>query len=462
MLLAENTGIPGVSGGTYGVSCILPTLQDVIDYEEKRQIPQQGYPRFIPHPHVAKIQQKHKLDGFDAFAVQTMEAATHIVDHFFETILQENCRIEEHEVCGNTYAILHVDSRLASRASDNITNSGIVLNARKASRILSERPAPLASNKLKIILSKLEKGSVAEKTWCFNSGMAAIYCAVLSLLKPGKRAVVIGSCYTDSHKIFSKLSEHRSFGQTVFLDRFQNGTLPEDTGLVFLEMPSNPLLRVEDLEAITTRAHACGAIVLVDSTIGSPWHCSPFESSADWVVHSSSKSLSGKNNHLGGVLFANPNTQIPTQRIQTAPFEMDPEETVILEQNLVDFSARIAKMSKNAKIVAEFLGTHHQVQKIYLPQNLKNGNGHVISFVLKDESEQRARVFYDHCAIETKGPSMGYERTMLMPYTLITRYFDSENTLTSLGLSRYLMRLSVGTENAKEIVKHLENGLNKL
>lgn len=216
------------------------------------------------------------------------------------------------------------------------------------------------------------------------------------------------------------------------------------------------------LKAIAIRAHTAGAFVLVDSTIGNPWHYSPFESGADWVVHSSSKSLSGKNNHLGGVLFANPNDQISTQEIQANSFEMDPEETLILEQNLIDFSARITKMAENAKIVAEFLEAHHQVEKIYLPQNLKNGNGHVISFILKDESEQRARVFYDHCSIETKGPSMGFEKSMLMPYALITRYFDSESTLASLGLSRYLMRLSVGTENANDIVDHLANGLNKL
>ncbi|MCW0482297.1 PLP-dependent transferase [Gaoshiqia sediminis] len=461
----ENTEliiVPKVSGGVYGVSCILHTLQDVIDYEEKRRVPEQGYPRFIPHPFVAKIQQQHKRPGFDAFAVQNQHAANHVVNHFVSPALASTCQIEAFKRKGNSYAILHVPVRYAQQLSEDITNSGIVLNARKAHRILSQVPVPEPSGLLETSLSQLEKGSNPAKTWCFNSGMAAIYCTVLSLLKPGKRAVVIGSCYTDSHKIFRKLSERHAYEQTLFLEHFRNDAFPVDTGLVFLEIPTNPLLQVEDLRQIVTRAHAVGAEVLVDSTIASPWHYSPFEFGADWIVHSSTKSLSGKNNHLGGVLFANPGSPNAEQKIQAEAFAMNPEESSVLEHNLNDFPERIARMAENAAVVTQFLQNHPQIARVFSPQGLKNGNGHVVSFRLKNESEQRATAFYDHCTITIKGPSMGFEKSMLMPYALITRYFDSDSTLESLGLSRYLMRLSVGAENVKNTLAHLVDGLNKL
>jgi cystathionine beta-lyase/cystathionine gamma-synthase len=460
MTQKEMTYNPVASGGTYGVCSIFPTLQDIIDYEEKRRVPLQGYPRFIPHPYVVAIQQKHKKTGFEAFAVQTREAAQHVYSNYFSIDIKKDCHIESYDVKNNQYAVIHVNTQFAKQAKEEICNAGIVLNTRKANRILKSRPPPAFQYKLKKQLSSLEKGSTQTQTWCFNSGMAAIYCAVHSLLERNKGAVVIGSCYTDTYRIFNKLSEHNFFKTTLFSDSYQKEAFPQDTGLVFLEIPSNPLLKVEDLREIVKQAHTAGAIVMVDSTIATPWHFSPFEHETDVIVHSTSKSLSGKNNHMGGVLFINPGCAHLTEKIIYEPFLMDTEESEILIENLKDFQGRIIKMEENAVRIVEYLIRHNEVKKVYYPEGLIHGNGHVISFVLKDETLQHARVFYDNCTLEVKGPSMGFEKTMLMPYALMTRYFDTDDELASLGLSRYIMRLSVGTEDVDEIITHLGNGLN--
>src|SRR3989344_5402586 len=105
----------------------------------------------------------------------------------------------------------------------------------------------------------------------------------------------------------------------------------------FLEIPTNPLLKVANLESIVRAAHNKGAVVIVDSTIASPYHFSPFEFGADIIVHSTTKSLSGKNNHMGGVLFVNPSSPDLAEKIHHSIFMVDEEEGLILEENLKSF-----------------------------------------------------------------------------------------------------------------------------
>lgn len=455
-----NTYQAKVSDGTYGVSCILPRLQDIIDYEEKRRLPVQGYPRFIPHPFVAEIQKRHKQEGKAVFALQYKEAVEHLVTHFIAPEMKDFCQIEAFEATGNHYAILSVNEAYSKTVSEDIANAGIILNARKAYRIINQIAPNLAQNHVIEKLCRLEKGTLPGYTWLYNSGMAAIYAAITSFLQKGNGAVVIGSCYTDTYKIFEKLPQRFHYQPTVFLKKYEGEPFPEGTGLVFLEIPTNPLLEVENLQKIVEQAHKVGALVMVDSTIASPWHYSPFEYGADIVVHSTTKSLSGKNNHLGGVVFVNPDLGELAERIIYQPFAMDDEEAGILDQNLDYFKERVTKMEKNASKIVEYLSSHFEIEKVYYPRNLKRGNGHIISFRLKNETFLRARAFYDNCTIVTKGPSMGFEKSMVMPYSLMTRYDDTDETLAQLDLSRFLMRLSVGTENASDIIRHLANGLN--
>ena len=95
---------------------------------------------------------------------------------------------------------------------------------------------------------------------------------------------------------------------------------------------------------------------------------------------------------------------------------------------------------------------------VYYPTELKHGNGHVVSFELQADNYEVAENFYDNCTIPIKGPGMGFQSTMLMPYSLITHYHDNNVTLAEMGLKRYLMKLSVGTEDSDAIIRDLASG----
>ena len=119
-------------------------------------------------------------------------------------------------------------------------------------------------------------------------------------------------------------------------------------------------------------------------------------------------------------------------------------------------------MAENAEKIVEYLMSNSSVAKVYYPTGLKHGNGHVVSFELINDSFETAEVFYDNCTIPIKGPSMGFEKTMLMPYSLITHYHDNNVTLAEMGLKRYLMRLSVGTEDQDAIIRDLASGFSAI
>jgi cystathionine beta-lyase/cystathionine gamma-synthase len=445
-------------GGTHGLTCIFPRLRDIVDYEEQKRVPEQGYPRFIPHPFVVAVQEKHRKDGYEVIAIQSPEAASFVHVNYFDSETRDNSEVRAYEKKGNRYGLIYVRPEYGKSARNSVTNTGVILNSRKAQRILENRSLEEKTDELPTQLSQLEKGSNPELTFLYTSGMAAIFSAIDGGLKKGTGALVIGNTYVDTRKIFQKLPERFSFKPTIFLNNESEIDIPDTVSVVFLEIPTNPLLEVVDLKTLVHQAHKKGAVVIVDSTIATPFHFSPFDFDVDVIIHSTSKALSGKNDHIGGVLFVNPRTPELAQKIVHWPFELDVDERIVLAENLKTFSDRIQKMEANAEKIVEYLRHNPHISKVYYPNGLKHGNGHVVSFELQDDNYKVAETFYDNCTIPIKGPSMGFQNTMLMPYSLITHYHDNNVTLADMGLKRYLMRLSVGTENSDAIIRDLASG----
>ena len=448
-----------VIGGTHGVSCVFPTLKNIIEYEEKIRVPSQGYPRFTAHPFVKLLQDSHATKRRKMIATQTPEAADFVHLNYFDEDTRKHSDVLSFGEGKNRYGLISVDREFAQSALEGITNTGIVLSSRKAQRILNNSLPGERSENLPDLLSSLEKRASSGLTFLYSSGMAAIFDAVSGFLKKRTRAVVIGNTYVDTRKIFRNLPERFDYKPTLFLKSGSEISIPPSTSIVFLEVPTNPLLRTENLEEIVQKAHKKGAIVIVDSTIASPYHFSPFEHGADLIIHSTSKSLSGKNNHMGGVLFVNPDFPDHANKILHSPFELDDDDGIILADNLQSFPKRIKRMSENAGKVADYLRQNPKINTVYYPTGLKNGIGHIISFELKEDCYKSAEEFYDHCKIPSKGPSMGFEKTMLMPYSLMAHYHDTSEDLKDMGLKKYLMRLSVGTEKPDEIIGYLAAGI---
>ena len=539
-------------GGFHGVSAVFPTLKDVIDYEERNILVNRGYPRFVSHILINKIENKYKkkFEAIGAISCHSYEAAVFLViDFFFQsgnkiyfdiglpleyfkflnhkfpklvertekneaeivfinipgTKLQRdvknkkiigilgNSKLEENArslgfnilICHDEkydigiiliYSIRYAMLDLFRR------HTGFNVSSRKLitkSKITSEL-AKRYENNLKKRISELER-TIPEFCFLYPSGMAAIFTSILSSLssKRGK-IITIGSLYVDTLRILERWPEKYHLPKPIFIrDKFLENlksSIDLNTAAVFIEIPSNPLIELVDINEIVRTSHSKKAIVIVDNTIATPYNFNPFLYDADIVIHSTTKFLSGKNNHIGGALLINKEELKKEIQIfnKITNLYMDFNDIKKLSRNVRKFEERMEKINKNGEIVANFLNNHDLIKRVYHP-SLKNDHNHllmqkflrggsgVLSFVLKESTEDNAKNFYDNILPPIlKGPSLGSEKTLLCPYVIMAHYNDSKEDLERLGLDFYLMRISVGIEPVDKIIKSLENGLKYL
>ncbi|MEE2600442.1 MAG: PLP-dependent transferase, partial [SAR324 cluster bacterium] len=232
----------------------------------------------------------------------------------------------------------------------------------------------------------------------FPSGMAAIM-AVLTLLqkKEKPRLIVIGLLYSETYSLLMDSRRFTSY-EAVFiglheLDRLAE-VLTKDTAMVITETITNPLCGVPDLERIGKLANAQGVPFVVDNTLASPVNCQPVDWGADYVIHSTTKYLSGTNDHAGGaVLVKCPEKAKGLKKFQQNwGLEISPLETEVLQKRMLDFEERMQRFNENSLAVAHFLEAHSAVNRVYYAcspsdvsssaaPKLLSGNGGVVSFV---------------------------------------------------------------------------------
>lgn len=356
---------------------------------------------------------------------------------------------------------------------------GFNVSSRKLVRnktISAEGSEDLAS-RLKKKLSELEKTD-PEHCFLYPSGMAAIFSSIFSVLtKERPKIIALGSLYVDTLRIIERWPENYNLAKTSFIrEDFVNNLkslIDANTAGVIVEIPSNPLLELVDIEKIIEISHSKGAKVIVDNTIATPYNFNPFDYGVDIVVHSTTKFLSGKNNHIGGVLLTN--SDILDEKIKKfndiTNLGMNSFDVRVLLRNLRNFEQRMRIINRNTQEVANFLRNHKAVEKVYYPsledspnklfleKYLKGGSG-LLSFILKESSPEKATNFYNNISAPIlKGPSLGSEKTLLSPYVMMAHYDDSKEVLKNLGLDFYLMRLSIGIEPIENIIKSLKNAL---
>ncbi len=299
----------------------------------------------------------------------------------------------------------------------------------------------------------------------FPSGMAAIM-AVLTLLqkKEKPRLIVIGLLYSETYSLLMDSRRFTSY-EAVFiglheLDRLAE-VLTNDTAMVITETITNPLCGVPDLERIGKLANAQGVPFVVDNTLASPVNCQPVDWGADYVIHSTTKYLSGTNDHAGGaVLVKCPEKAKGLKKFQQNwGLEISPLETEVLQKRMLDFEERMQRFNENSLAVAHFLEAHSAVNRVYYAcstsdvsssaaPKLLSGNGGVVSFVLKNDTEDNLRRFYDgEFTSIFKAPTLGSNETLVCPYSLLTHYHDSDEDLLEIELPRHLIRIASGSEN---------------
>ncbi len=312
-------------------------------------------------------------------------------------------------------------------------------------------------------LTSLEGGKGAVIT---SSGMAAIT-LVVQLLKPGDLLIAPHDCYGGSYRLFESLSKKGQF-DVRFLDQNDYAALADaialNPRLILVETPSNPLLRIVDIEKISKFAKSCDALLAVDNTFLSPALQQPISLGADIVIHSTTKYLNGHSDVVGGAVVAatdelaeNLSYWANCLGITGSPFD-----SYLTLRGLRTLHVRLRQHAENALQLATILDEHAAVRRVYYP-GLANHSGHeiackqqqgfggMLSFELTG-GEAAVRAFFEHLKHFSLAESLGGVESLVCHPASMTHAPLSEEALAEAGISQVLVRLSVGIESGDDLV----------
>lgn len=321
-------------------------------------------------------------------------------------------------------------------------------------------------------LNNLEGGAGAVVT---SSGMAAIH-LVLQLLEPGDLVVASFDAYGGTHRLLVAGAKKRRF-RVRFVDLSDplqvRRVLAAKPKLVWVETPSNPLLRITDLAAVCGLAQAVGARVAVDNTFLSPALQQPLALGADLVVHSTTKFLNGHSDVVGGAVVAA--TPALAEELawwaNTTGATGAPFDSFLTLRGLRTLHARLRTHQENAAAVVEVLAGHPAVRRVYYPglsthpghavaRRQQSGYGSLVSFELAG-GEEAARAFVEGLGIFSLAVSLGGVESLVAHPATMTHAAMDEATREKAGISRGLLRLSVGIEAAADLMADVRAGLER-
>lgn len=307
----------------------------------------------------------------------------------------------------------------------------------------------------------------------FASGLAAVN-GVLNLLRAGDHVLASRELYGGSHRLFTKLYEkfgvEFSFVDTSRREEVAAGFRPT-TRLLWLETPSNPLLSITDIAAAAQAARARGVLTVVDNTFATPCLQQPLKLGADVVLHSTTKYLNGHSDVIGGCVLVNDEALAAELRFfQNAVGAVPgPQDCFLTLRGVKTLAVRMERHCANALLLAKFLGQHPAVAHVFYPglwthpgyeiacRQMKDFGG-VISFELRADAEE-ARRFTTRTRLFTLAESLGSVKSLLCHPTTMTHASVSAEVRQAAGISDGLIRLSVGIEDAGDLVGDLEQAL---
>jgi cystathionine beta-lyase/cystathionine gamma-synthase len=317
-------------------------------------------------------------------------------------------------------------------------------------------------------LAALEGGIDA---YCYASGMAATH-AVLSLIKGGQRVVVSDNVYGGTHRLFTKVLADYGV-RFAFLEASDAARFERAAGefqMLWIETPTNPLMKICDIAALADLAHRRGALLVVDNTFMSPFFQRPLALGADVVVHSTTKFLNGHSDSVGGVAVVKDEKHARWLQFyqNAAGAILSPFDSWLVLRGTKTLALRMPRHEENGRVVAEFLRGQEKVRKVYWPgfadhpghavhKRQASGFGALISFDLGTrEAADRLLSAVRLCSL---GESLGGIETLISHPATMTHagYTPVERDL--LGITDGLVRISVGCEDAEDLLEDLRVAL---
>jgi cystathionine beta-lyase/cystathionine gamma-synthase len=321
-------------------------------------------------------------------------------------------------------------------------------------------------------LAAIEGGKAA---FAFASGMAAEG-AVMTLLQSGDHVVVTDNTYGGTYRLFERvLRKYQldfSYVDTSNLDEIRAAIRPS-TKMLFLETPTNPVLRITDLAAACEIAHARNVFVVVDNTFASPCVQRPIQFGADLVVHSTTKFLNGHSDSVGGIVIAVRDDHIEWLRfVQNAEGAiLGPMDAWLVLRGTKTLPLRMERHNASAQALAEFLASHPKVTRVYYPGladhpqhalacRQMRGFGGLIAFELG--SLDRARTLLNEVRLMALAESLGGVETLISHPATMTHASVPPERRQQVGITDDMVRVSVGIEDIDDLKEDLSQALNRI
>lgn len=319
-------------------------------------------------------------------------------------------------------------------------------------------------------LASLENGRFG---LAFSSGLAAEH-TVLSTLRPGDHVIAAEDMYGGTYRLFEEVFRPYGIqfsyvgGNTI---DFEKAIKPE-TKMFWIESPTNPLLRIIDISKVSAIAHGKYIKVVVDNTFASPFFQQPLLLGADLVVHSTTKYIGGHSDLIGGAIVVNDeNWYTKLKFLQNAIGAVPgPFDSWLMLRGIKTLSVRMKKHEENALLIAAFLENHPKINLVYYPglhsdpfHNLAkqqmSGFGGMISFKLSQGDKKAANSFFKKLKIISLAESLGGVESLICYPSAMTHASMPEAKRNAIGVTKDLIRFSVGIEDVEDLIEDLSQGL---
>lgn len=336
----------------------------------------------------------------------------------------------------------------------------------------SQNPTRMAFERC---VADLESGS---KGFAFASGLAAIS-TILECLDQGAHVIATDDIYGGTRRLFTRVRERSAGLSTSYVDMSDLAAIEKairpDTKMIWVETPTNPLLKIADLRGIAGLARKRNIITVADNTFASPYLQRPLELGFDIVVHSTTKYLNGHSDMVGGIAVVGENAELQEKLgfLQNAVGAIQgPFDSFLALRGIKTLALRMERQSSSAQTIAEWLEKHPSVNKVIYPglkshpqhalaKSQMRAFGGMISAELKTDLAG-ARGFLERCEVFALAESLGAVESLIEHPGIMTHGSVPQEVRAELGITDGLIRLSVGIEDVEDLMADLENAFTAL
>lgn len=323
-------------------------------------------------------------------------------------------------------------------------------------------------------LASIENGT---RGLAFSSGLAATDC-ILRSFKAGDEIIAMDDLYGGTYRMFTRIYKDSGiifhFVDMNDLDKFQS-LINSNTKLVWVETPTNPLMKLADIASIAEITKQHKILFAVDNTFATPYLQKPLDLGADIVMHSATKYLGGHSDVIAGALIVKDQQlgdQLHFQQFATGA-TLGPMDSFLILRGIKTLALRVQRHCENGAKISEFLNNHPKVKTVYYPgleshpfheiakKQMQNGFGGMVTFTFASGQKEDAIRFLENLKVFTLAESLGGVESLANHPALMTHASIPEDKRKEIGISDDLVRLSVGIEDAEDLIEDIRQALEK-